>query len=82
MLQPPKFPANHPSVIELEENDNVVEKYEEKIKSVCSILTDDQLKQKAFLRQKLVAIGKLMDPSLLVRSETTSTTVSSYVVME
>lgn len=74
MLQPPKFPANHPSFIELKESDNVVEKYKEKIKSVCSILTDDQSKQKAFLRQKLIG--------LLVRSETTSTTVSSYVVME
>ena len=57
-------PSNHPSFIELEENDDVVEKYIEAIMSVCTILTNDQSKQEVSLREKLAANGKSTSPSL------------------
>ena len=57
-------PSNHPSFIELEENDDVVEKYIEAIMSVCTILTDDQSKQEVSLKEKLTGNGKSTSPSL------------------
>ena len=44
------LPNNHPSFIELEESDNVVEKYNEGIRSVCNILTKDKVDQEDALR--------------------------------
>ena len=76
MLHPPKLPSNHPSFIQLEENDDVVREYEEKIMSVCNILTNDQSKQEqeASLKKKLA--GKPMAPSLIYTTETASNVVS------
>ena len=74
MLHPPKFPSNHPSFIQLEENDDVVKKYKEKIMSVRDILANDQSKQEASLKKNLAR--KPMNPSLIFTKETTSNAVS------
>ena len=73
---PPNLPFNHPSFIELEENDNVVKKYKETVMSVCNILTNDQLNQEVSLKKKLAASGKVMSHSLVGKTETTPNAVS------
>ena len=53
--------SNHPSFIQLAENDDVVEKYKEKIMSVHNILTNNQSKQEASLK----IAGKHKSPTML-----------------
>ena len=69
MLHPPKFPPNHPSFIQLEENDDVVAKYKERILSVCDILTSDQKNQTMLLK-------KILDVKSMSSSLTASNAVS------
>ena len=75
MLHPPKFPSNHPSFIELVENDDVMEKYEEKIMSIQYILTSDQTKQETFLKDCLAAKSRKL-PIPYIRICGTSEAVS------
>ena len=60
MFRPPKIPSNHPSFVEVEENEDVVEKFKEGIRSVRHILALDQVKQEACLKEKLVKSGQLL----------------------
>ena len=60
MFYPPKISSYHPSFVEVEENDNVAEKFKEGIASVCSILTLDQLKQEVCLKEKLAENSQLL----------------------
>lgn len=69
-------PSNHPSFIEIEKNDHVVEKYKENIISVYNILIKDQLQQKVSLKKQMTGKGKLMNPSLTIRTGGRSKSVS------
>ena len=60
MFQPPKIPSYHPSFVEVEENDNVVEKFKEGLMSVRNILALDRLKQEVCLKEKLAKSGRLL----------------------
>ena len=60
MFRLPKIPSNHPSFVEVEENENVVEKFKECMMSVRSILTLDRLKQEVCLKDKLAKCGQLL----------------------
>ena len=62
-FRPPKIPSNHPSFVEVEENENVVEKFKEGMMSVRSILTLDRLKQEVCLKEKLAKSGQLLHPA-------------------
>ena len=57
MQQPPKIPAN-PSFVELDEDENAVEKFKTAMSSVTSILSLDRLKQVSGCRLLFVARGK------------------------
>ena len=63
MFRPPKIPSSHPSFVEVEENENVVEKFKEGIMSVRSILALDRLKQEVCLKEKLAKSGQQLHPS-------------------
>ena len=55
-----KIPSNHPSFVEVEENENVVEKFKEGVVSVHNILALDRLKQEFCLKKKLAKSGQLL----------------------
>ena len=59
MFHPPKIPSNHPSFVEVEENENVVEKFKEGMRSVRNILALDRLKQEVCLKEKLAKSGNV-----------------------
>ena len=63
MFRPPKIPSNHPSFVEVEEDENVVEKFKEGMMSVRNILALDRLKQEVCLKEKLAKSGQLLHPS-------------------
>ena len=63
MFRPPKIPSNHPSFVEVEENENVVEKFKEGMMSVRNILALDRLKQEVCLKEKLARGGQLLHPT-------------------
>ena len=63
MFRPPKIPSNHPSFVEVEENENVVEKFKEGMMSVRNILALDRLKQEVCLKEKLAKSGQLVHPA-------------------
>ena len=63
MFRPPKIPSNHPSFVEVEENENVVEKFKEGMMSVRNILALDRLKQEVCLKEKLAKSGQLLHPA-------------------
>ena len=61
MFHPPKIHSNHPSFIEVEENENVVEKFKEAMMSVHNILALDRLEQEVCLIKKLTQTGQLLN---------------------
>ena len=63
MFRPPKIPSYHPSFVEVEENENVVEKFKEGMMSVRNILALDRLKQEVCLKEKLAKSGQLLRPA-------------------
>ena len=63
MFRPPKIPSNHPSFVEVEEDENVVEKFKEGMISVQSILALDRLKQEVCLKEKLAKSGQQLHTS-------------------
>jgi len=63
MFRPPKIPSNHPSFVEVEEDENVVEKFKEGMMSVRNILALDRLKQEVCLKEKLAKSGQLLHSS-------------------
>ena len=63
MFRPPKIPSNHPSFVEVEENENVVEKFKEGMMSVRNVLALDRLKQEVCLKEKLAKSGQLLHPA-------------------
>lgn len=63
MFRPPKIPSDHPSFVEVEENENVVEKFKEGMMSVRNILALDRLKQEVCLKEKLANSGQLIRPN-------------------
>ena len=71
MFQPPKITLLHPSFVEVEENENVVERFKEGMMSVCNILALDRLKQEVCLKEKLAAKS-----GQLLRHHTTTIDVS------
>ena len=73
MFRPPKIPSFHPSFVEVEESENVVEKFKEGMMSVRNILTLDQVKQEVCLKEKLAKTGQLLHP------HTTTVDVSIYL---
>ena len=73
MFQPPKIPSFPPSFVEVEENENVVEKFKEGMMSVHNILELDRLKQEVCLKEKLAKSGQLLHP------HTTTVDVSIYL---
>ena len=60
MFYPPKIPSYHPSFVEVDENEDVAEKFKERIKSVHNILALDKLKQEVCLKEKLAKSGQLL----------------------
>ena len=62
MFRPPKIPSYHPSFVEVDENENVVEKFKEGMMSVRNVLALDRLKQKVCLK-KLATSGQLLRPT-------------------
>ena len=64
MFQPPKIPSFHPSFLEVEENENIVEKFKEGMMSVRNILELDRLKQEVCLKEKLTKTGQLLHPHI------------------
>jgi len=56
------IPSNHPSFVEVEENENVVEKFKEGIMSIQNILALDRLKQEFCVKEKLAKSSQLLHP--------------------
>ena len=63
MFRPPKIPSYHPSFVEVDENENVVEKFKEGMMSVRNVLALDRLKQEVCLKEKLAKSGHLLRPT-------------------
>ena len=58
MLHPQQISPCRLSFVEIEENENVVEKFKEWIESVRNILALDRVEQEACLKEKLAKIGQ------------------------
>jgi len=59
MQRPPKIPAN-PSFVELDEDENAVEKFKMAMASISNILALDRLKQEVALKEKLASTGRTL----------------------
>ena len=63
MFRPPKIPSNHPSFVEIDESENIVDKFKDRMMSVRNTLALDRLKQEVSLKEKLATSGKLLHTS-------------------
>ena len=61
---PPKIPTN-PSFVELDEDENAVEKFKKAMANIFSILSQDRLKQVCMLQYKQRLLNFCLNPSLL-----------------
>ena len=59
MEPPPKIPAN-PSFVELEEDENAVEKFKKGMANIANVLALDRLRQEVALKEKLAKSGKVL----------------------
>ena len=59
MEPPPKIPAN-PSFVELEEDENAVEKFKKGMANIANMLALDRLRQEVALKEKLAKSGRVL----------------------
>ena len=63
VFRPPKIPSNHPSFVEINEIENIIDEFKDRMMSVHNTLALDRLKQEASLKEKLATCGKLLHTS-------------------